>query len=74
MPPSDFSGSSPIPPLQLFADLAPADSITGRVVEPDGAGVAGIDIIDLGSGGYLAEPGVTRGYALGPMLRLRPTD
>jgi hypothetical protein len=41
-----------VTPLLLFADLA-SDAITGRVVDPSGAGVSGVDvdIIDPGSGG-----------------------
>ncbi len=42
-----------VPPLLLFASLASADAITGRVVDANGVGVAGVDIdfIKLGGGG-----------------------
>src|SRR5262245_65609301 len=45
-----------LPPLLLLsplASLASADAITGRVVDQNGVGVAGVDIdvINLGSGG-----------------------
>lgn len=42
-----------LPLLLTFGSLASADAITGRVVDPNGAGVAGVDIdfVNLGSGG-----------------------
>lgn len=42
-----------LPPLLLIGSLASADAITGRVVDANGVGVAGVDIdfVSLGSGG-----------------------
>jgi len=42
-----------LPPLFLLANLASADAITGRVVDSNGVGVAGVDIdfVRLGGGG-----------------------
>src|SRR5262245_42221110 len=42
-----------VPPFLLLGSLASADAITGRVVDSNGEGVAGVDIdfINLGSGG-----------------------
>ena len=54
MPPLGLQRLLTVPPLLLLiANLASADAITGRVVDANGVGVAGVDIdlISLGSGG-----------------------
>ena len=54
MPPLGFQRLLTVTPLLLLiADLASADAITGRVVDANGVGVAGVDIdlISLGGGG-----------------------
>lgn len=54
MPPLGLQRLLTVPPvLLLIGSLASADAITGRVVDANGVGVAGVDIdlISLGSGG-----------------------
>lgn len=54
MPPLGLQRLLTVPPLLLLiANLASADAITGRVVDANGVGVAGVDIdlISLGGGG-----------------------
>jgi hypothetical protein len=53
MPPLGLQRLLTVPLLLLIGSLASADAITGRVVDPNGVGVAGVDIdfVSLGSGG-----------------------